>query len=473
VDASLRVYLLDIGRTPLLTADEERAAMRRIRDAGMQFRCDLLACELVLDGALERLRAVCDGREPVYQVVEWAAAIRSADRLRIRRELSRTLTLVESRMRWEARDDRIAAEPAASLRRRVAARGRARRWRREAVRLVARSPLRTECLRPWFERLREIQRRAERLVANSPASAAAGLAARPVSPHGEPADLLCRMGETPATLGRRIRTAEAARKAYEAAKRVLICGNLRLVVAIAKRYCNRGLSMLDLVQEGNFGLMRAVEKTSRSAPGRFSHYAAWWIAQAMRQALADHARPIRLPRRTLQSVARMRSLARSLSQAMRRQPNPDELAETAGIPLTRLFHFIRWDRRPLRLGGPAGNGGPVSGQIDARFVESLPQESVCREASYTGLRDCIEEAMTALDERQREVLRLRFGLADGCSHSLREVGRMLSLSGERIRQLEAGSIFILRTSEASRRLAGFLDEEPGCSAAARGRREPA
>jgi len=465
--------LLDIGRTPLLTAAEERAAMRRIRDTGLQFRCDLLACQLVLRGALERLHAVCDGREPIYQVVEGAAAIRSADRLRIRRELSRTLTLVESRMRWAARDDRIAADPAASPRERGAARGRARRWRRKVLRLVARSPLRTECLRPWFERLREIQRRADRLPAKASACAAAGPAPRPVPPRDELADLLCRMGETPATLGRRIRRAEAARKVYEAAKRVLICGNLRLVVAIAKRYRNRGLSMLDLVQEGNFGLMRAVEKTSRSSPGRFSHYAAWWIAQAMRQALADHAKPIRLPRRAQQSVARVRSLARGLSQAMRRQPTSEEIAEAAGMSPSKLFHCMQWDRRPLRLDGPAGADGRPSGQIDARFIENVPQESSFREASHPGLRDCIEEAMTALDERQREVLRLRYGLADGCSHSLREVGRMLSLSGERIRQLEAGSIFILRTSEASRRLAGFLDEEPGCSAAARGRREPA
>ena len=472
MDASLRVYLLDIGRTPLLAAAEERTAMRRVRDTGLQFRCDLLACEFVLHGALERLHAVCDGREPVYRAVEWAAAIRSADRLRIRRELSRTLALVESRMRWETRDDRIAADPAAGPRKRGAARDRARRWRREVLRLVARSPLRTECLLPWFDRLREIQRRAGRLLATPPACAA-GLAARPVPLGDELADLLCRMGETPATLGHRIRRAEAARKAYEAAKRVLICGNLRLVVAIAKRYRNRGLSMLDLVQEGNFGLMRAVEKTSRSPPGRFSHYAAWWIAQAMRQALADHARPIRLPRRALQSVARMRNAACGLSQAMRRQPNPDELAEAAGMSPRKLFRCMDWDRRPLRLDGPAGEDSRPSGHIDARFIEDVPQESSSREASHPGLRDCIEEAMTALDERQREVLRLRYGLADGCSHSLREVGRMLSLSGERIRQLEAGSIFILRTSEASSRLARFLDGEPGCGAAARGCHEPA
>jgi RNA polymerase primary sigma factor len=308
-----------------------------------------------------------------------------------------------------------------------------------------------------FDQLCDIHRRVDRIVPGLQTAL-----------RGELADLLGRMGETPLTLARRIGKAKASRRAYEAAKHVLLCGNLRLVFSIAKRYCHRGLSLLDLVQEGNFGLMRAVDKTSCLFQCRFSQYAAWWIAQSIRRAIGDHAGVIKMPPYAVRAIARMRSLAGRLSQDRRHQPNPDELAETTGLAPKKLFNYMQLERRPLRLGSSSDERSEGSEGIDAAFLEDPRQHSAAREASQERLHECIEEALRVLPDTQQQVIRLRFGLTDRRARTLREVGQMLSLTGERIRQLEQDSIVRLRTSEVSRRLAGFLPGEALCSAAADG-----
>ena len=445
MDDAIRIYLLEIGNMPVLTDEEERAAVRQIHATCARFRQDVLACEFVLRGAMDHIRAVGDGREPFQEVVEEAGAIRFAERPQVRQELAGMLALSEDRLRRNVADDQIIHDPQASPGEHEAAWRRRLGRRREAALLLAESPLRTECLVALFDQLCDIQRRVDRTVTGMPTALA-----------GELADWLDRMGETPATLAREVGAAKASRRAYDAAKHVLLCGNLRLVFSIAKRYCHRGTSLLDLVQEGNLGLMRAVDKACCQFNCRFSHYAACWITHKIRRAVGDHTGVIKLPPHVVQAIGRMRTLAGQLSQEGRHQPNPDELAETTGLPPKKLFNFLELERTALPMSCFSDDHGEGCEEIDVGLLQDLQQLSAAHEAPQDGLRECIEEALRVLPDKQQAVIRLRYGLTDRRSRTLLEIGQTLSLTKERIRQLEREAIVRLRTSAVGQRLAGFL-----------------
>ncbi len=456
MDDVIRIYLLELRNMPLLTAEEERAAIRQIRTTRMRFRRHALACEFVLRGAIDSIGAACEGREPFHQVVEESAAICSDERARVHKELAGMLAVAEGLLRRDADEDQAIRDPRTGLCRRGAA-GRRRLGRWEVVRLLAESPLRTECLRGSFDQLCDIHGRVGRI--------AGGLqTALP----GELADLLGRLGEMPATLARRIGKAKASRQAHDAAKHALLCGNLRLVFSIAKRYCHRGLSLLDLVQEGSLGLMQAVDKVSCLFHCPFSHYAATWITQMIRRALGHHAGPITMPPYAVQAVARMRAVASRLSQDGRHQPNPDELAEATGLPPKKLFNLLQLQRQPLRLSccGDEADDDPEA--VNARLLADPWQPSAVPEARQEELHERIEDALRVLPDKQQAVIRLRFGLADRRARTLREIGQTLSLTKERIRQLEHDALDRLRTAEVGRRLADFLPGDALCSAATDG-----
>jgi RNA polymerase primary sigma factor len=260
-------------------------------------------------------------------------------------------------------------------------------------------------------------------------------------------------------LDRRVRRTLASRQVFDAAKHVLLCGNLRLVVSVAKRYRNRGMSLLDLIQEGNLGLMRAVEKVGYLGEHGFSTYAAWWIHQAMRRTVGDQGGPIPLPPHVMWAIARLRGATRELSQDMRHNPNLDQVAEATGMSPGRLFNLIQLQRRPLRQTSATEEETAADDEIDIQMIEDFRRDNTSRELSQQHLPECIEGALAVLDDRQRHTLRLRFGLADGCGHSLREVGAALSLTGERIRQIERDSLHRLRSSPAGKRLENLLVED--------------
>jgi RNA polymerase primary sigma factor len=352
-------------------------------------------------------------------------------------------------------DDRIIRDLQTSPHQREAARRRLLGRRRDAARLLAESPLRTDCLLDLFDQLCDIQRRVDRIVGG-----------RQKALCGELADLLDRMGETPATLARRVSGGKASRQAHDAAKRVLLCGNLRLVVSIAKRFCHRGVSLLDLVQEGNLGLMRAIDKADCRFDCRFSHYAASWITHMIRLAVGEHAGPIKMPPYAIQATARMRTLAGHLSQDTGHPPNADELAEATGLPAKKLFNLMQIQRQPLRLSCYGDERYDDHDGIEAWPLADPRQQSAACEASQMELRERIEEVLQVLPDKQQAVIRLRFGLTDRRDRTLHEVGQMLSLTRERIRQLEHDAMVRLRSSEVSRRLAGFLAGEVLCGTAA-------
>ncbi len=455
IDDPVRIYLMQMGEIPLLSRREEIAAARRIERARLRFRNGMMATDFILHAAVDLLERIYAGKLRLDRTIEVSVTNLRRKR-RIIKLLGPNLATLKHLLERNREDFRVMMSKGATRVERSAARLRLIRRRTKAVRLVEEFGLRIQRLQPLLKKIEEISQRMNELLRQL-AELQQGDdrdQRREKEIRRELRYLMNITLESPSTLRCRIKNNNLLKEEYEAARRTLSAGNLRLVVSIAKRYRNRGLSFLDLIQEGNTGLMRAVEKFEYRRGYKFSTYATWWIRQAITRAIADQSRTIRVPVHMIETMSRVRTATQDLTQVQGRRPNVEEMANAAGLTVDEADCALKMGHHPLSL------DQPVSDHDDSYFGEFLQdyrEEDPLYDMNRDLLKSRIATVLSGLNYREREIIRLRYGLADGYAYTLEEVGKIFSVTRERVRQIEAKAVRKLQHPVRSKKLSGFLD----------------
>lgn len=458
VDATedpVRMYLMQMGEIPLLTRQQEVTAARKIEFTRTHYRNWMLASDFMLQGATKLLEQVRDGKLRLDRTIE-VSVTNATEKVAIMRRIGPNIKTLRHLLLRNHGDYYTAINKKTPMAERRAAWKRLVCRRNKAVRLIEEMNLRTNRLEPMFVKLNTISQQMEVLKARIEVARESGFSdGIPVAKLMEELHYLMRITyETPKTLLRRCERVALHRAQYDAAKRELSAGNLRLVVSIAKKYRNRGLSFLDLIQEGNTGLMRAVDKFEYERGFKFSTYATWWIRQAITRAIADQSRTIRVPVHMIDTMSKVRQVTRDLIQELGREPSVEETAQRAGLSLDDARVVIKMARQPLSLDQPVGDH---EDSFFGEFLEDYRDDDPLYETNQQTLKQQIQEAMQTLNYREREILKLRYGLADGYAYTLEEVGKIFQVTRERVRQIESKAVKKLQHPQRSKSLTSFVD----------------
>jgi len=457
-DDALRVYMDQIGRVPLLTRKQEIDLARKLEVNRRQFRRKLLEFGSCLEEAVGLLEKSAAGEVPLERTVQYAVTER-LEKDQIRGRLPHNLRTLRGLIE-KCRADFDAATQAAAKDKR-SKRKRTRAWkslvehRRRAVRLVEELGLRIEMLEPLWQRLQQQAARVERVSGQLQRSGSTAAGRKRKAALCDELREIAAAARMPAgSLVHRTERIERHYRAYQSAKRHLCEANLRLVISVAKKYRGRGLNLLDLIQEGNAGLMRAAEKFEYRRGFKFCTYATWWIRQAITRAIADQSRTIRVPVHMEATISRVRQAAQHLYHAKGRRPTVEETAEATEMSVEDIRRVLASQPQLFSIDSPVGKGD------ESVFADWLPDGHGGPNgdgADMRALRDRIDAALANLSYREREIIRLRYGLGDGYSYSLEEIGFIFKVTRERIRQIEARAFRRLQESGSLAQFSHLLE----------------
>ena len=456
IDDPIRMYLTQMGTIPLLTREQEIRLAKKIETTRMFFRRLTLESDYAARQAIETLQQVHEGKLPFDRTMRISTAEENAKEKvasRIPYNSATVRRLIDlNETAWEEIDQEGSTpDRQATLRFEMEDR------RRRIATLLEECCLRSGRIQPLMRKLQAVNKKLKDLAKRIEK-------AEKHPDRYDPEDVFVmreeRAGlrglvlEEPNELAIRVREIEKVFEEYEQAKRDLSGGNLRLVVSIAKKYRNRGLPFLDIIQEGNTGLMRAVDKYEYKRGYKFSTYATWWIRQAITRAIADHARTIRVPVHMIETMSKLRNIQKVLLQELGREPTVEEIAMKAKMPIEETRRVMKISRHPISLDRPVGES---EDSHFGDFIEDERQESPADSATSEMLRQRINDVLRTLTYREREILKLRYGIGDGYTYTLEEVGRIFKVTRERVRQVESKAIRKLQHPIRRQRLSNFLN----------------
>ena len=460
VDDPVRMYLTQMGMIPLLTRDEEIRLAKKIETTRMIFRRRCLECDYIAAEAAKILRAVEAGDMPFDRTMRISTA-EDNHKEKIGQRIPSNLGTIEGLLERNAEDWAELEEKTAGKATKAALakiRGRIVERRVRLSCLLEELCLRTGKIVPLMNKLRSISQKMTdlRVQIDKAEKSPGALDPEDLAVMREELDgLRSLVREEPGQLADRCAVLKTVFWEYEQAKRDLSGGNLRLVGSIAKKYRNRGLSFLDIIQEGNTGLMRAVDKYEYKRGYKFSTYATWWIRQAITRAIADHARTIRIPVHMIETMTKLRNLQKDALQKTGIEPTIEELAESAGMSISETRRVMKISRHPVSLDRPVGEG---EDSHFGDFIEDERQQTPSDSAAQEMLAKRIEQVLKTLTYREREILKLRYGIGDGYTYTLEEVGRIFKVTRERVRQVEAKALRKLQHPVRARKLQGFVGD---------------